>query len=185
MAAQTNPRKPIPALIVAVALGGALAACETAPMDGGFGGAPWPRPAPPPAPAVFNADDFAWSTRTGRAAIDGRIDYRRNGRAFDCTGSVGLTPDTPYTRARIRTLYGSTERAAVAEAIVRARTVADPSADYRSYVRSTTCQNGRFSFSGLPDGGWFIIAPVSAGGDERVVLMRRVNTRGGRISVTL
>lgn len=183
MAAHTTPRKPIPAILVAVTLGGALAACETAPMDGGFGGAPWPRPAP--GPAVFNADDFAWSTRSGGASIDGRVDYRRNGRNFDCTGSVGLTPDTPYTRARIRTLYGSTERAAVPEAIVRARTVADPSADYRSYVRSTICENGRFSFSGLPDGGWFIIAPVSAGDDERVVLMRRVHTRGGRLSVTL
>ncbi len=183
MAAQIIPRKPIPALIVAVMLGGALAACETAPMDGGFGGAPWPRPAP--GPAVFNAQDFAWSTRAGSASIDGRIDYRRNGRAFDCTGSVGLTPDTPYTRARIRTLYGATDRAAVPEAVVRARTVADPSADYRSYVRSTTCENDRFSFSGLPDGGWFIIVPVSAGGDDRGVLMRQVFTRNGRVSVTL
>jgi hypothetical protein len=182
MAAQMTPRKPVPALILAVMLGGALAACETAPMDRGFG-APWPRPAP--GPAVFNAEDFAWSTRAGSAAIDGRIDYRRNGRAFDCTGSVGLTPDTPYTRARIRTLYGSTDRAAVPEAIVRARTVADPSADYRSYVRSTTCQNDRFTFSGLPNGGWFVIVPVSAGGDDRVVLMRHVVTRNGRVSVTL
>ena len=40
--------------------------------------------------------------------------------AFGCTGSVALTPDTPYTRARVRTLYGSTEQAAVPEAIVRA-----------------------------------------------------------------
>ena len=179
MAAQMTPRKPIVPLIAAVLLGGALAACETVPMDRGFG------PGPGPAPAVFRADDFAWSTRSGNASIDGRIDYRRNGRIFDCTGSVGLTPDTPYTRARIRTLYGDTDRAAVPEAIVRARTVADPSADYRSYVRSTTCENGRFSFSGLPDGGWFIIAPVSAGGDDRVVLMRHVATRGGRVSVTL
>ena len=74
---------------------------------------------------------------------------------------------------------------ATPEAIVRARTVADPNADYRSYVRSTTCENGRFSFSGLPDGGWFIIAPVSADGEERVVLMRHVDTRSGRVSVTL
>src|SRR5690606_27959759 len=107
------------------------------------------------------------------------------GQVFACTGSVGLTPDTPYTRARFRTLYGSTDRAAAPESDVRARTVADPSADYRSFVRSTTCQDGRFSFSGLPAGGWFIIAPVSAGGDDRVVLMRRVETRGGRVSVTL
>lgn len=179
MAAQMTPRKPLLPLVAALALGGLLAACETVPMDGGF--APESRPAP----GVFRADDFAWSTSAGSASIDGRIDYRRGGQVFACTGSVGLTPDTPYTRARFRTLYGSTERAAVPEAIIRARTVADPNADYRSYVRSTTCQNGRFSFSGLPDGGWFIIAPVSAGGDDRVVLMRHVDTRSGRIAVTL
>ena len=179
MAAQLTPRKPVLPLIAVAALGGLLAACETYPMDGGF--APEPRPAP----GVVRADDFAWSTASGRASIDGRIDYRRNGQVFSCTGSVGLTPDTPYTRARFRTLYGSTDRAAVPESVVRARTVADPNADYRSYVRSTTCEDGRFSFSGLPDGGWFIIAPVSAGGDDRVVLMRHVDTRGGRVSVTL
>ena len=67
---------------------------------------------------------------------------------------------------------------------MRARTVENPSADYRSFVRSATCQNGRFEFSGLPDGEWFIIAPVSAGGD-RIVLMRHIGTRGGRVSVTL
>ncbi|HYC75939.1 hypothetical protein [Brevundimonas sp.] len=181
MAAQMTPRKPVLPLVAALALGGLLAACETVPMDGGFG----PGPRSGPAPGVFRADDFAWSTRSGSASIDGRIDYRRGGEIYTCTGSVGLTPDTPYTRARIRTLYGSTDRAAVPEAIVRARTVAEPSADYRAYVRSETCENGRFSFTGLPDGGWFIIAPVSAGGDDRVVLMRHVDTRSGRISVTL
>jgi hypothetical protein len=181
MAAPMSPRKPFPPLLAVAALGACLAACETVPMTGGFG--PGARPAP--APRVFRADDFAWSTAAGRASIDGRIDYRRNGRVFTCTGSIGLTPDTPYTRARFRTLYGSTDRAATPEAIVRARTVADPNADYRSYVRSTTCENGRFSFSGLPDGGWFIIAPVSADGEERVVLMRHVDTRSGRVSVTL
>lgn len=181
MAAPTIHRKPVLPLIAAVALGGALAACETAPMDGGF----YPGPGPGPVRGVFNAEDFAWSTASGSASIDGRVDYRRNGQAFDCTGSVGLTPDTPYTRQRFRTLYGSTDRAAVPEAIVRARTVPDPNADYRSYVRSTTCRDGRFSFTGLPAGGWFVIVPVSAGGEERVVLMRYVTTRNGRVSITL
>ena len=181
MAAQTTSRKPLLPLIAVAALGGVLAACGTVPTGGGFG----PGPGPAGGPGVFRADDFDWSTRSGSASIDGRIDYRRNGQVFTCTGSVGLTPDTPYTRARIRSLYGATDRAAVPEAIVRARTVAEPSADYRAYVRSETCENGRFSFSGLPDGGWFIIAPVSAGGDERVVLMRHVDTRSGRVAVTL
>ncbi|TAJ67637.1 hypothetical protein [Brevundimonas sp.] len=164
-------------LILFVALGAALAACETLPM-GDFG------PGASPASTAFRADDFAWSSRAGRGSIDGRVAYSREGQAFTCTGSVALTPDTPYTRARFRTLYGSTDRAAIPEAVVRARTVPDPNADYRSFVRSTTCQNGRFEFTGLPDGDWFIIAPVSAGGD-RIVLMRQIGTRGGRVSVTL
>lgn len=163
-------------LFLLVALGAALAACETVPMgDSAAGGAP---------SSAFRAEDFAWSAASGRGAIDGRVAFSRNGQAYACTGSVGLTPDTPFTSARFQTLYGSTDRAAIPEAVVRARTVENPGADYRSFVRSTTCQNGRFEFSGLPDGAWFIITPVSAGGD-RIVLMRRIATRGGRVSVTL
>lgn len=169
-------RLPIRSLIAVAALGVAVAGCETVPM-GGYG--------PAPSSSAFDAGDFAWSTPQGSGSIDGRVDYRRDGETFACTGSVALTPDTPYTRARFQTLYGSTERAAVPEAVVRARTVPDPNADYRSFVRSTTCEDGRFTFSGLPNGTWFVIAPVSAGGD-RVVLMRRVETRAGRrLNVTL
>lgn len=164
-------------LILLVAAGAALAACETVPM-GDYG------PGAGPSAAAFNPGDFVWSTHPGRGSIDGRVAFNRDGQSFDCTGSVALTPDTPYTRARFRTLYGSTDRAAIPEAVVRARTVPDPNADYRSFVRSTTCQNGRFEFTGLPDGDWFIITPVSAGGD-RIVLMRHIGTRGGRVSVTL
>lgn len=166
-------------LFAIAAVAASLAACETVPM-GGYG----PGFGPRPAAAAFRVADFDWSTRSGRGSIDGRVDYSRDGQVFACTGSVALTPDTPYTRARFQTLYGSTDRAAIPEAVVRARTVPDPNADYRSFVRSEQCQNGRFEFTGLPDGGWFIITPVSAGGD-RIVLMRRVATRGGRVSVTL
>ena len=156
------------------AVAAALAAC-----------APTPGPYGPVQPAAFAADDFAWSQAAGQSSIEGRVAFNQNGKSYACVGSAGLTPDTPYTRARFRTLYGSTERAAVPAAVVRARTVPDPNADYRSYVRSTTCRDNRFEFTGLPDGGWFIIAPVSADGEERVVLMRHVETRGGRITVTL
>ena len=174
MSFQLSHLKPAAA---ALALLAATAAC--APMTG-------PGPYGPPGGSGFNVQDFAWSTRAGSASIDGRVDFRRDGRSYQCTGSVALTPDTPYTRARFLTLYGSTDRAAVPEAVVRARTVADPNADYRSYVRSTTCQNGQFRFTGLPNGSWFAIAPVSAGGDERIVLMRRIQTRDGRaVAVTL
>ena len=156
-------------LAATAAFASTLAACAPVPGPSGYGPSP---------SAAFNATDFGWSVRTGTAGIDGRVAYGRDGQSFACTGSVALTPDTPYTRARFQTLYGSTDQAAVPEAVIRARTVPDPNADYRSYVRSTTCENGRFRFDGLPDGGWFLITPVSAGGD-RIVLMRHVVTRAG------
>jgi len=147
--------------------------------------APAPAPIGAVQPSAFREQDFAWSTLDGRAAIEGQVNYRQDGQTYACVGSVGLTPDTPYTRARFRTLYGSTDRAAVPAAVVRARDIPDPNANYRSYVRSTACVDGRFSFNGLPDGGWFVIAPVTAG-EAPLVLMRHVDTRGGRtVNITL
>ena len=148
------------ALVLGLAVG-ALSAC--APTT-------FPTGAPVGGPAAFNTADFAWSERPGQAAIEGRVTYTQDGKAYACVASAGLTPDTPYTRARFRTLYGSTERAAVPAAVVRARTVPD-----------TRCENGRFRFSGLPDGGWFLIVPVRTGDEAPLVLMRRVDTRGGRV----
>ena len=49
--------------------------------------------------------------------------------------------------------------------------------------RATCDSGGRFSFAGLPDGGWFVVTiakPVAGGGGPTLALMRRVMTRGGR-----
>ena len=153
--------------VAAIATG--LGACASTVGAGPMGYGP---------PAAFSVADFAPSARVGNAAIEGRVAFGRDGQSFACTGSVALTPDTPYTRQRFQTLYGSTQQAAVPEAVVRARTVPDPNADYRSYVRSQTCRDGRFRFDDLPAGGWFLITPVSAGAD-RIILMRHVVTRAG------
>ncbi len=139
----------------------------------------------PPASTAFNAEAFAWSAFSGQAVINGRLDYRRDGQVYDCTGSVALTPDTPHTRNRFNILYGSIDRAAVPKAMVRARTCRIPTPTIAPSYGRRPGDDGRFSFTGLPDGGWFVITPVSAGG-ERVVLMRRVETRGGRtMNITL
>lgn len=163
-------------ILALAAMTGALAACAPVPV-----GTPYPV-----APAAFSTADFAWSQAPGRAAIDGRIDFNLQGQTYACTGSVVLTPDTPYTRQRFATLYGSTNRAAIPEPIVRARNVPDPNADYRSFVRQSTCVDNRFRIEDLPNGSWFLIATVSAAGAERIVVMRRIETRGGRTTtVTL
>lgn len=171
------PRRSLIAPVVAAAvLGGLAAACAT-PMSYGepYGAGP----------AVFQAEDFAWSQRGGRGAIDGSITYSERGVRYRCTGEVVLTPETRYTRDRFRSLYGSAESAAIPEAVVRARSVAPPPPEYRGFVRSQDCTSGRFAFTGLPDGVWYLVAPVTAGGDQRVVLMKRVATRGGSVRVGL
>lgn len=158
---------------VIIGLGAAvLAAC-----------APTPAPAPiGPAGGIsssFSAADFAWSAQPGAAAVEGRVAYSQDGQAYGCAGSVGLIPETPYTRHRFLRLYESLDRAAVPAGVVRSRSGGEASADYRAYERSTTCDaQGRFRFDGLPQGGWFVIAPVRAGGGDLVVLMRRVQTDG-------
>ena len=148
---------------------------------GGCASVDSPGPGPVgPASSAFDIGDFGWSAQPGTASIEGQVRFSQEGRAFTCTGSAGLTPETPYTRARFQQLYGSTEGAAVPEAVVRARTVADPNADYRTFVRSTPCTGGSFRFAELPDGSWFVIVRVGAEGAQPTVLMRRVVTRGGR-----
>ena len=166
-------RSRLTALAAAAAAGLTLAACATTPMGGGT------------TSSAFSAEAFAWSTRAGQASINGRVAFAQDGRSFHCVGNVGLIPDTAYSRARIQRLYGSTERAAVPAAVVRARSAGEQGADYRSFERAQPCADGAFRFTGLPDGSWFLISPVKAG-DDIVVLMKRVQTRGGRmISVTL
>lgn len=165
-------------LLPLLALGALAVACAPVPGPGGPVGGP---------PPTFSNQDFAWSAVPGDNAVAGRVAYSRDGRSWACAGAVGLTPDTPYTRRRIGTLYGSTQQAAIPAAVVRARSIQEAGDDYRSYVRDTQCDaDGRFRFDYLPAGSWYLIAPVRADGEEPVVLMKRVTTARGRATaVTL
>ena len=159
-------------LTITVILGAAaLAACSTLPAGSGSA---------PTASGAFNRADFVWSSAQGRGGIQGQVTSAQDGTAFSCVGSVGLTPATPYTDARFQTLYGSTVRAQLPADVVRARTVPDPSADYSDFLRSTACESNRFGFDNLPDGRWYVIAPVRAGQGPVTVLMQQVQIRNGR-----
>lgn len=143
--------------------------------------------APPPGPVTFNAADFAWSKQPGHNGVLGKITYKQGPTKFSCAGAgVVLTPDTPWSRRRMAALYGSTERAALPAAEVRARTPSAPAGDAGPFVRRTTCDaTDKFSFTGLPDGVWYVIAlarPVGQPKAEGTALMRRVTTKGGRIT---
>lgn len=164
-------------LALAAVLGAAsLAACSTLPQGG----------TSTVASGAFNRADFVWSQAAGRGSIQGQITSAQESKPFTCVASVGLTPATPYTNARFQTLYGSNSRALLPAEVVRARTVPDPSADYSDFLRSTACEDNRFSFDNLPDGRWYVIVPVRADSGPVHVLMQQVQIRSGRaVSLSL
>ena len=145
--------------------------------------------APPPEGGAFEARDFAWSQQGGGASIVGALAFHGGGGRYTCQGGdVILTPETAWSRRRMVILYGSANSAAVPVSIVRARGPSAPSGDLAHYVRKATCnESNRFSFSGLPDGAWYVITvakPIDGQG-ESVAVSRRVETRGGPRSITL
>ncbi len=156
-----------------------LAACQTfSPAPASTGGE---------AAASFHLQDFDWSRRPGKASILGVLRYAADRARFGCQGrDVVLLPETAWSRERMLTLYGSAVSAALPVETVRARSQPPP-AGYDMIVRRAPCDPAdRFSFTDLPEGGWFVIlAAAPSGGGSPVVVMRRVRTRVGRELVTV
>jgi hypothetical protein len=173
-------RRPgLASMIAALALAGCA---ETAAVG------PPPAPPPPAAPPVaaaapgiviaapFKADEFAWSVKPGAARILGLT-----AKDASCAGkAVALTPATPYSRERIRALYGSVDYAVLPMAAVRAKTIVNDNPAMRGYVRAARCDaKGAFVFDKLPAGPYFIIAEVDDASGAKVI-MRRVQAVAGR-----
>jgi hypothetical protein len=167
-------------LLAAAALLGLSSAC--API---YGPPPPGRPASLPADDNFRAGDFAWSKQPGHNTLVGALVFHSGGVRYSCAGAtVVLTPETPWSRRRVMVLYRSDQRAALPTAEVRSRTAQAPPGDSNPYVKRATCDSSdRVSFSGLPDGAWYVVTlakPAGGQGGASVAMMRRVVTRGGR-----
>lgn len=163
----------------------ALAACAETGLQGPAAPlGPPPPPPPPPQSAIggifivtpFKADDFAWSVKAGTARIQGLT-----ARGASCAGkTVALTPVTPYSRERIRALYGSVDYAIVPMEAVRAKTIVNDNPAMRGYVRFTTCESsGVFLFERLPAGPYFVISEVNDPSGAKII-MRRIDAVAGR-----
>jgi len=174
---KTMPRVPIYFVLAGAA---ALAACTPT-----LGPAP-PGGSRPAGSEAFRAQDFAWSTEGGGGGVAGHVSYKQGKVRYSCAkATVILTPETPWTRRRMRILYLSSEAAAEPADAVRGRTPSAPGGDYSAYVRRTTCDAGsRFSFHDLPDGAWYAItiAKPAAGGGPPIALMKRVTTQNGKVT---
>ncbi len=141
--------KSLPLAIAAAAM--MLSACATAPS---------------PPVAHFDPASVAWAKKPGPNAIAGiaRVEAE-NGKLRTCASlPVRLAPDSSYTRERVERLYGDSDAAFVdAERAqrVRAQPGASVTKAYEKSLKASVCDaNGRFVFKNLPDGTYYVMAPV-------------------------
>jgi hypothetical protein len=83
-------------------------------------------------------------------------------------------------------LYKSSMRAALPTDDVRSRSAQAPPGDSNPYVKRATCDAAdHFNFTSLPDGAWYVVTlakPAAGATGPSLALMRRVTTKGGRIT---
>ena len=143
----------------------------------------------------FDPSDVGWSKALGRNTIAGVAALGGdNGKMRTCASlSVRLAPDSDYTRQHITKLYGDDDEAFVdARRAKRLRAGTAVNNRYERALKTSVCdRQGHFAFRNLPDGAYYVLAPVvwkNKLGEvaEGGFFMQRVTVSGGETkSITL
>lgn len=139
----------------------------------------------------FQPEEVAWFHQPGTNSIRGNALLRTvGGDVRTCAGfQATLIPMSTYALDRFTALYGvNAAEGGFAPAPEPTFATTDPR--YTSTVRSTFCDSeGRFTFSSVPDGDYFVIARVVWGipmqyftRTEGGTLMHRVKVSSGQIA---
>ncbi|MBL0897482.1 MAG: hypothetical protein IBJ17_02125 [Reyranella sp.] len=136
--------------------------------------------------------EVEWARKTGRNTVSGVASLKAGNTVHTCAGqSANLIPDTPYARARLERIFGSTTRGQRAASLGPVKFASDDPL-YVSSLRTTRCDaSGSFSFPRVPDGVWYATTSVKWGQSpgnpgEGGSMMQRVEVSGGRlVKVTL
>lgn len=131
-----------------------------------------------------------WSAARGDNVIEGSALLRtRGGEVRTCAAlEAAIIPVSVYAKERMIHLYGNAH-GGYRPVWHQVRFEPDVNAFYRT-VRTTKCDaQGEFSFEGLPDGDWFVMATVvweaPGAGAQGGSLMVRVKLRGGETQKVL
>lgn len=159
--------------LVPVAL---LAGCATVPQPPAYVSTP------------FDPAAYAWFSAEGDNTITGNAVLRTvGGDVRTCAASsVGLVPGGAYTRERMMLVYGNVERGYRSISAPGVQ-FANDSPAYLAMLRQAPCDaQGNFTFTGLPDGEYFVLSRVVWGVPMQYhtemqggTLMQRVEVRGG------
>ncbi|WP_457755432.1 hypothetical protein [Thermovibrio ammonificans] len=136
----------------------------------------------------FNPKEVAWFKKKGNNTLTGQAFLRTmGGQVITCAGQdVYLIPVSKYSSERIKAIYGNTTKAFVDILSYRNKNIKfiPDSKEYFKFIKKTICDaNGRFKFTNLPDGEYFlftqVVWTVPVLGPQGGVLMQKVRLSGG------
>jgi hypothetical protein len=134
----------------------------------------------------FDPEAVRWAKETGTNEITGQAFLRQQGGGVvTCAGErVTLIPSSPYSTERIRAAYGNGP-SGVARFMFGTR-LPEPDPGFTGTHRTATCDaQGSFSFSGLPDGDYYLVTRVMWTVGNRIIpegagLMHEASLRDGQ-----
>jgi hypothetical protein len=135
-------------------------------------------------------NEIDWARRSGPNSVSGVAIMTARSTTHSCAGqSANLIPDSAYARARLAAIFGNTTRGTRAANLGPVKFERDDPL-YVSTLRTTHCDaTGSFSFSGVPDGVWYVTTSVkwqSSAQIEGGSMMQRLDLGGGRrVKITL
>jgi hypothetical protein len=143
--------------------------------------------------AHFEPRDVAWFYARGTNTLEGSAIARAyNGSAKTCAAlPVTLFPVSPYAKERMLALYGSVEEGFNPALMGRPANFENDDPAYLKTAKTTRCDaRGRFAFSELPDGDYFLVSEVTwhdrrAGLPQGGYLMRRLQVSTGETKEVL
>lgn len=112
----------------------------------------------------FDPQEAAWFSARGTNTLQGTAIARSyNGVAKTCAAlPVTLFPATAYASERMMALYGSSEEGFNPALGGKPADFAGDDPRYHTTAKTTRCDaRGRFSFSELPDGEYFLVGEVT------------------------
>lgn len=143
----------------------------------------------------FSAEEIAWSKGYGPNLIDGIAALSGSDDTATCAGEkVVLRPASAVERHRSQIIFGSTDGARIPVSRymnppgASAATMPPPPKKYDAAARNATCSiDGKFLFTGLPDGEYYaatMLFPRAYLGKvvpiEKIeVIMKRIRVAGG------
>ena len=141
----------------------------------------------------FDPAEVAWFAGRGTNTIQGSAIMR----SYNCTAKtcaalpVVLFPVSAYGRERIMALYGSDQEGFNPALLGRPADFVGDDSRYLATAKTTHCDaRGRFAFTELPDGAYFLVGTVTwrehrAGLEQGGYLMQRVQVTTGETKEVL